>query len=343
VSALPRFAPDVRIAIDGTQVPALVRSSITSVSLQTGLEGADRVELSLANTGLRWLDHPLFRTDRELSLAMGYAPDPLHQMFVGEIVSQGASFPASGLPGFTVAAQDRRRLMQRGNRERWFAVTLPDYANVPVLDPVIAAGVAGSYGLLPITDPVGAAMAVLLGGVQVAIAQAQSASDPSDPDKAQKTMRVQSGESDLEFLARVGRENGWDMSMDHDGTLGGRLLRFGSPADRLESEVTLKWGRDLIDFAPRISTVGPVAGVRVLVWEAPQPSATAGKGGRELQGGSGVRHDDGGAGRVGEVVLLDRDRAHRGNLPRRPELGGVRRGVLPGPDEERRLGSGVLS
>jgi uncharacterized protein len=273
--ALPRFAPDMHIAIDGVPVPNAMRSNITSVSLQTGLEGADRVEVSLANQGLRWLDHPLFRIDRELSLSMGYAPDPLQQMFVGEIVSQSASFPASGLPGLTIVAQDRRQRMQKGNRARWFAVTIPNFANVPVLDPLIAAGVAGSYGLIPITDPVGAAMAVLLGGVQVAIAQAQSASDPSDPDKAQKTLRVQAGESDLDFLARVARENGWDMSMDHDGPLGGRLLRFGSPADRLESEVHLKWGRDLVDFTPRISNVGQVAGVRVFVWQSSQQSATA--------------------------------------------------------------------
>jgi len=275
VSALPRFAPELRIAIDGMPVPAALRSNVASVSLQTGLEGADRVELSLANEGLRWIDHPLFRIERELTLSMGYAPDPLQQMFVGEIVSHGASFPSSGLPGFTVAAQDRRQRMQKGTRARWFATSLPNYANVPVLDPLIAAGVAVPYGLMPITDTVGAAMAVLLGGAQVAIAQAQSASDPSDPDKAQKAMRVQAGESDLSFLSRVARENGWDMSVDHDGPLGGRLLRFGSRADRLESEVHLKWGRDLVDFSPRISEVGQVAAVRVFVWQPSQQSALA--------------------------------------------------------------------
>ncbi len=275
MSALPCFAPELRLAIDGTAVPNALRASIASVSLQTGLEGADRVELALANEGRRWLDHPLFRIDRELSLFMGYAPDPLHQMFVGEIVGANASFPADGLPRLTVVAQDRRQRMQKGNRARWFAVAVPAYANLPVLDPVVAAGVAGTYGLIPITDPIGAAMAILLGGVQVAIAKAQSASDPSDPDSAQKTMRVQAGESDLDFLARVARENGWDLSIDHDGPLGGRLIRFGSPADRLESEVQLKWGRDLVDFSPRISTVGQVAGVQVFVWQQSQQSALA--------------------------------------------------------------------
>lgn len=267
MNAQPRFAPELRLAIDGMPVPSALRSNITSVSLQTGLEGVDRVELALANEGLRWIDHPLFRIDRELSLSMGYAPDLLQQLFVGEIVSHSASFPSDGMPGFTVVAQDRRQRMQKGNRARWFAMCIPNLANVPLLDPVIAAGMASTYGLMPITDPVGAAMAVLLGGAQVAIAQAQSASDPSDPDKAQKTVRMQVGESDLDFLARLARENGWDMSMDHAGPLGGRLIRFGSPADRLESEVALKYGRDLVDFSPRISDVGQVASVRVFVWQ----------------------------------------------------------------------------
>jgi uncharacterized protein len=39
--------------------------------------------------------------------------------------------------------------------------------------------------------------------------------------------------------------------------------------------VNLKWGRDLIDFSPRISEVGKVAGVRVYVWQSSQQSATS--------------------------------------------------------------------
>src|SRR2546426_10071055 len=103
-----RFAPEFRLQINGAPVPAVLRSSISSVSLQTALEGADRLEITLVNEHLRWLDHPLLKLDNEIALSLGYAPDPLAQVFVGAIVAQGASFPSGGAPTLTVTAHDRR-------------------------------------------------------------------------------------------------------------------------------------------------------------------------------------------------------------------------------------------
>jgi phage protein D len=157
--------------------------------------------------------------------------------------------------------------MQRGNRARVLAVSIPELANVAIPDPVVAAAVTLSYGMLPITDLLGAALAVLLGGVEVVIAQAQAASSPAGLDAAQKQIRKQVGMSDYEFLALVARENGWDMSVDHDGPFGGRVIRFSSPAHKLDDDVKLKWGRDLIDFNPRITNVGQIASVTAFVWK----------------------------------------------------------------------------
>ena len=64
------------------------------------------------------------------------------------------------------------------------------------------AGTMRILGMDPIADPVAAALAVLLGGAQIAIAL-------DDPDKAQKMIRKQAGESDFDFLGRVARENAW--------------------------------------------------------------------------------------------------------------------------------------
>ena len=97
-----RYAPELRLTIDGAPVPAALRAAVTSVSLQRGLEGVDRLEVAIANEGLRWLDHSLLKLDRSLSLSLGYAPDPLVQMFVGEIVGHNAAFPAGGMPSLTV-------------------------------------------------------------------------------------------------------------------------------------------------------------------------------------------------------------------------------------------------
>ena len=56
-----RFVPEFTILLDGQVIPAQLRASIMSVRCETGYQGLDEVELSIANENLRWLDDPLFR------------------------------------------------------------------------------------------------------------------------------------------------------------------------------------------------------------------------------------------------------------------------------------------
>ncbi len=254
-----RFAPEFRVQIDGTPVPSALRASISAVTVTTGLDGADRVELTIVNEGLRWLDHPLLRLDRALTLSIGYAPAPLTQVFVGDIVTRSAAFGSSGVPTLTVAAQARTRRMQRGNKVRWFAIPIASVGNMPLPDQATASIVSAENGMIPEFEPIGAAIAVLLGGADVI-------SVDSDPGSLQKLIRKQEGESDYAFLARVAAENGWEMVVDHSGPLGGQRLRFMSPLDHLTPVVTLKYGQSLIDFTPRISTVGQIVSVTAMVW-----------------------------------------------------------------------------
>jgi hypothetical protein len=260
VSATVRYSPEFRLLVDGSLVPAALRASVTSLSLQSSLEGVDRLELTLANQELRWLDHALLKLEREVTLTLGYTPEPLTQMFVGEIVGHTASFPSGGTPTMTVVAQDRRYKMQRGNKTRWFAISIPTYGNMPIPDLAVAGILSAGNGLIPLFDPVGAALAILIGGASVVVSM-------DDPKAMQKIIRKQDGQSDYDFLGRVALENGWDMVVDHSGPLGGHVLRFMSPLDHLTPDASLKYGRDLIDFAPRISTVGQIAGVSATIWQ----------------------------------------------------------------------------
>ena len=254
------YAPEFQIRINNQAVPAALRASITSASYQTGLEGADRVELSIANENLRWLDHPLLKLDNKLVLSMGYAPGPLRQQFVGEIVALSPTFPASGSPMITVSAQDLRHRMQRGNKVRWFAISADCLGNFPIPDTAVASMVSAENLMVPIMDPVGAALSVVIGGAAVFVAR-------GDPDARQKMIRRQGGESDYDFLRRLCAENGWEMVMDHQGPLGGRRLHFLSLIDSSFTQpVTLRYGQSLIDFTPRISNVGQVARVAVSFW-----------------------------------------------------------------------------
>jgi uncharacterized protein len=257
VIAAPRYAPELRLRLDEAPAPASLRASISAVSLQAGLEGADRVEVTLVNEGLRWLDHPLLRVGTRLALALGYAPGPLPQMFAGEVVGQTASFPAGGAPTLTVAAQDRRHRLQQGTAARWFNLAVPSVANFPLPDPVVLGQVSLEHGLVPVVEPVAAALGALLAGAQLAA---------GDPSLVQRDVRAQLAASDYELVARVARENGWEILVDHDEPLGGHKLRFMSPLDHVVPDLTLGYGRSLLHFSPRLSTVGQVASVAAYVW-----------------------------------------------------------------------------
>lgn len=256
-----RYAPELELLIDGASAPALLRASLLNLRAQSDLEGVDRLELTLANPRLRWLDHPALALDRELRLRLGYASGPLEQLFVGAVVGHEASFPSGSAPTLTVSAQDRRQRMQRGVKARWFALPAAGLGNWPLPDPAVAGGLALEHGLMPIFEPVGASLAVLLGGAEIAIPL-------GDPDAAQRAIRKQAGESDFDFLARLAAENGWELLMDHAGPLGGYQLRFFSPLDRLTPDLTLAYGASLLEFTPRISTVGQIASVTAYVWVA---------------------------------------------------------------------------
>lgn len=255
----PVFAPECRIEIDGERIPAALRASMSAVTLDQGFDGADRVEMSIANSNLRWLDNPMLRMDKDFVLSLGYSPQPLTQMFVGNIVAVSATFPQSGGPAMTVTAQDRRQKLKAGKKVRWFAIPVPSVGNFPLPDLATASLVTLENLMLPIIDPVGAAIAVLIGGIEMV-------SSIADPGSAQKFIRKEANESDYDFLAKIARENGWDMYVEHSGSLGGHMLRFQSSLDHLEPDVTLKYGRDLVDFAPRITSVGQIVSVTGYVW-----------------------------------------------------------------------------
>jgi len=254
-----RFAPEFQVRVGGQAAPSALRASIASVTYQTSLDGADRVELVLVNENLKWLDHPLLAIDQELALSIGYAPDPLDQVFVGEIVGHQATFPSGGAPTLTVVAQDRRQRLQQGTKARWFAVPVSCRGNWPIPDAVVARMVSAERGLVPIVDPVGAALSFLISGAEIALYQ-------NKPDAMQKIIRKQVSESDFDFLRRIAHENGWEVLIDHDAPFGGRKLRFFSLAEHLSPEVTLKYGHSLIEFTPRITTVGQVGGVSARFW-----------------------------------------------------------------------------
>ncbi len=252
----PHYAPEFNIRIGGENLPAALRASVMSVSYTDGIEGADRVEVTFANPDLRWLDHPLLAAGNGFSLAIGYAPDPLEEVFVGEITGVEPSFPSSGMPTIKIAAHDFLQRLTTGAKDRAFAIDIPCIGAFPLPDPLVVSLVSATNLLIPVVDPVGAAVSFLTLLIAYAI----------DPLDAKKGIRIQRSQSDFDFLSGIAKENGWEMFIDHELEPRGYVLRFNFLVQDYAPSVSLAYGHSLMDFSPRLSIVGQVAAVSTRIW-----------------------------------------------------------------------------
>lgn len=251
------YAPEFRFTLNGDAPPAAMRASVASISYQDGMEGADRVEITLANPNLQWLDHPLLAMDTKLRLSLGYAPDPLEEVFVGEITGAEPSFPNNGMPSIKVVAHDFLQRLTQGKTERAFYIKTP-VNNFPIPDVAVAALVSGENLLIPYPDPVGGVLSVLMSiGAYLA----------SDKKVAQSAIPHQNA-SDFEFLSSLAKANGWEMYVDHTLDPHGYVLRFQFLVQDYSPTLSLEWGISLGEFAPKVTTVGDIGGVSVRIWVA---------------------------------------------------------------------------
>src|SRR5258708_1181378 len=133
MATYPQYAPEFRVQINDQDMPAVVRSAVTSVRYEDGRDAADRVEIGIGNSDLRFLrahirglGFPAFMSpvtmtpvktadqapegtfdiDNKISLSMGYAPGALQERFVGEITGVRVSSPNGGMPTMTFVSHD---------------------------------------------------------------------------------------------------------------------------------------------------------------------------------------------------------------------------------------------
>ncbi len=250
------YAPEFTIRVNGQPLPVALRGSIISVSYEDGMQGADRVEVAFANPSLRWLDHPLLAVDNSFSLSIGYAPDPLEEVFVGEITGVEPTFPGSGMPTIRITAQDLLNRLTKGTKDRAFRVSIPTVGNFPLPDVLVASIVSATNLLIPDPDPLGGALSVLL----------TVASFLSFPGFGEVNVRRQESQSDFDFLTSIAHDNGWEVFIDHTQSPKGRVLKFQFLIQQYTPSLALAYGSSLIDFTPRLTTVGDLFGVSARVW-----------------------------------------------------------------------------
>lgn len=254
----PQLGPTFTLQINGANLPPALRGAVTSVTWTNGIEGSDSVEVTFANQNLQWLDSPILAVDNGFNLSVGYAPDPLEKVFVGEITGVEPSFPSGGMPTIRVTAHDFLQRLTHGKVDRSFAINIPTIGTLPVPDPAVAAIVSAGNLLIPDLDPIGAALSTLMSLVSYILA----------PQEAQNSVRKEAKESDFDFLTFIAKENGWEMYIDHSVEPKGYMLRFQFLMQDYSPSVTLQWGQSLMDFTPRLTTVGDIWGVTARVWIA---------------------------------------------------------------------------
>jgi phage protein D len=250
-----RFAPEFRVRIEGRDIPAALRSSITSVRYQDGTGAADRVELGIANVDLRWLQRHirglgfqpfptgikigpvratdsdgLFDVDNKLELSLGYAPGQLESVFIGEITGVQAAFPSGGMPTMTIVAHDYLHRLSEGKYARGFG---------PLPDALIAKILSVENLLIPIIDPTIEIASTAIAAVNFIFGGSG---------------RKQKGQSDLELLQELAASYDADFWVDGDILYVARFF-----PKEYSSRLTLRWGESLLEFSPKVSTIGQVA------------------------------------------------------------------------------------
>jgi uncharacterized protein len=252
--------PSYALSINGTQIPTSLSSSISGVTFESGLNAASRVEIQIANPGLEWLQSHinglgflpfptgalpgpiptpnfqatgLFDMNNALSLSLGYADESLTNVFEGEITGIEASMQSGGMPTLTVVAHDKLQRLSQGSYGRGFG---------PLPDVLIAIILSGENLLLPAIDPT-------ITAASTAIAVVNFIFNGSG--------RKQKAQTDLEVLQEIAKYYDADFWVEGSTLYLSRFMKEYSPS------VTLNWGESLLEFSPRLSTVGQYFGVGV--------------------------------------------------------------------------------
>ena len=168
-----------------------------------------------------------------LSLSLGYADQPLTQVFQGEITGIEAAMQSGAMPTLSIIALDKLNRLAQGSYGRGFG---------PLPDALIAIILSAENLLTSSIDPT-------LSAASTAIAVVNFIFNGSG--------RKQKGQTDLELLKEIADYYDADFWVE-DGTL--YLSRF---MKEYTPSVTLTWGESLLEFSPRVSTVGQYFGVGV--------------------------------------------------------------------------------
>lgn len=232
------FAPSFKAYASGTD---LVNSgaAITSVNVETRLDGADTASLSICNAydpaqnTIKFVDG-ILALGNSLVITMGYA-DSQEYVFTGIISAITYDFPAEGVPVINVTGIDKSFFLQKGKKS---------FSWTKKKDSEAVTDIAGQYSI----------------------------NTSIDATSVVKEVIEQRTESDYEFINRLAAEDHYEFFV------AGNTLYFRKPhqSSNMDPVVTLKYGRNLRSFNKEINIASQVGDVVVRGWDYTQKQAVQG-------------------------------------------------------------------
>ena len=239
------YAPAFEIRAAGADVVRTLLLEITSVRVETALEGPNRFTFVI-NNGFDIAKREFipaagktlpefFDFGAPVEIRMGYGDrSKLDLLLAGIVTELSTSFPSSGLPQLTVSGRDHSyRLMKGSDSKNWERRKDSD----------VAREIAGLYNL-----------------------------NPNIEDTVVVHQKIEkSQESHTQFLTRLADRNGFEFFVVN------KELVFRSPANDKAGGIELEWGKGLMSFSPEINLSEQVTEVEVYGWNVQTKKPIVGK------------------------------------------------------------------
>jgi Bacteriophage probable baseplate hub protein len=242
--------PDLRIRINGQQLPLDARADLVSISVLEDVNAAGMFTFTLlcwdgVGMQVKWLDDDFFKEGNSVDIDMGYR-DTTFPLFRGEITGLEPEFPRARPPILTVRGYDRRHRLMGKRKTRSF---------LNMKDSDIANQIAADWGLRPDIEDTRVTLAYVL----------------------------QHNQTDFEFLQQRAQRIG------HEMVVTDTTLHFRRRRNEGSAVITLRREVELLEFNARLTTSSQTEEVLVQGWNPQNKEefvAHAGIGDEHQMGGS---------------------------------------------------------
>lgn len=237
---ISHYAPGFTISINGKEFSADVSKTILSLTITQEINKTNNFSFEVQDEfrydfqdksrpgPFKWLGHDIFKYGNNVSIEIGYLSN-MHKAVDGKIQSISANFSGNTAPTFKVEGSDSAYefLTKKSDSE-----VFRDKKDSEIVKQI----------------------------AQMENANLEAVVDKTDKVFPAKTKK--GGESYIKFLTDMAKSN-----PDYEFSLSGRKLFFVKAKKEKGSILTLKWGKELINFRSNLDISQAITGVTVRGWD----------------------------------------------------------------------------